>query len=51
MKEMYAALSMHTSVSHFSKNFEFHLPNLGFHSVLYLKEESKFLEFSDFVYY
>ena len=31
--------------------FEFHLVILGSHSILYLKEESKFLEFSDFVYY
>ena len=38
-------------VSHFLKLFEFHLPNPGSHSILYLKEESKFSEFSDFVYY
>ena len=38
-------------VSHFSKFFEFHLPNPGSHSILYLNEESKFSEFSDFVYY
>ena len=38
-------------VSHFSKIFEFYLPNPGSHSILYLKEESKFSEFSDFVYY
>ena len=31
--------------------FEFHLPNPGSHSILYSKEESKFSEFSDFVYY
>ena len=42
---------MGARVSHFSKFFEFHLPNLGSHSILYLKEESKFSEFSDFVYY
>ena len=38
-------------MSHFSIFFEFHLPNPGSHSILYLKEESKFSEFSDFVYY
>ena len=38
-------------VSRFSNFFEFHIPNLGSHSILYLKEESKFSEFSDFVYY
>ena len=42
---------MQGRVSHFSKKFEFHLPNPGSHSILYLKEESKFSEFSDFVYY
>ena len=38
-------------MSHFSKFFDFHLPNQGSHSIPYLKEESKFSEFSDFVYY
>ena len=40
-----------TRVSHFSKNFEFHLPNPGSHSILYLKEKSQFSEISDSVYY
>ena len=44
-------LSMINRVSHFSNKFEFHLPNPGSHSILYLNEESKFSEFSDFVYY
>ena len=31
--------------------FEFHFAYPGSHSILYLKEESKFSEFLDFVYY
>ena len=38
-------------MSHYSKKIEFHLANPGSHSILYLKEESKFSEFLDFVYY
>ena len=34
-------LHLHIRVSHFSNFFEFHLPNLGSHSIPYLKEESK----------
>ena len=44
-------LHLHIRVSHFSNFFEFHLPNPRSYSILYLKEESKFSEFSDFVYY